>query len=107
MRLVAKYPGFGIRLHPVTMELGYNSAFADEIPEAYERLLLDFMQGDQRLFARSDEIESSWVYIDTVQNYITKHKIRPKIYPAGSSGPKAAEDLMRKDNHQWHLAQSE
>lgn len=103
LHLAAKYPGFGIRLHPVTMELGYQAAFREEIPEAYERLLLDFMEGDQRLFARTDEIEYSWKYIDILERYIKKTKT--PIYQPGTWGPKAGEKLIGKDKRQWHLTQ--
>ena len=48
-----KIPGFGIKLHQGDLEFGYKKAFKGEIPGAYERLLLDFMEGDQRLFIRS------------------------------------------------------
>ena len=107
LHITAKYPGFGIRLHPVTMELGYHSAFHGEIPEAYERLLLDFMEGDQRLFTRADEIELSWRYIDVLEKYIARKKLKPQIYVPDSSGPKNAELLIKKDNGTWHLTQSE
>lgn len=101
LNIAAKFPGFGIRLHPVTMELGYHSAFHGEFPEAYERLLLDFVEGDQRLFARSDEIEQSWRYIDEVEKYIAAKKAPLEIYERGTWGPKAAEKLIRKDKREW------
>ena len=104
LNISAKDPGFGIRLHPVTMELGYHSAFQGEFPEAYERLLLDFIEGDQRLFTRGDEIEHSWKYIDEVEKYITKTMPRVEIYRPGSWGPNTAEQLMKKDKKQWHIA---
>lgn len=104
LNIVAKYPGFGIRLHPVTMELGYHTAFAGEIPEAYERLLLDFMEGDQRLFARGDEIESSWKFVDELEKYISRAKASQlKFYQPGTWGPKEADELIQKDNRQWHI----
>lgn len=103
LELTSKFPGFGIRLHPVTMELGYHSAFKGEFPEAYARLLLDFIEGDQRLFARSDEIENSWKYIDELVNYLAKSKKRPEIYKSGSWGSRAAEELIRKDQRTWHI----
>ncbi len=103
LNLAAKYPGFGIRLHPVTMELGYHSAFKGEFPEAYERLLLDFIEGDGRLFARSDEIEYSWKYIDVLENYLAKSGHKPQIYKAGTWGPKAADELIKKDNREWQI----
>lgn len=101
--LTSKFPGFGIRLHPVTMELGYHSAFKGEFPEAYERLLLDFIEGDQRLFARSDEIEQSWKYIDQLEKYLSKSRKKPEIYKAGTWGPETADKLIAKDNRQWHI----
>ncbi|OGE78189.1 MAG: glucose-6-phosphate dehydrogenase [Candidatus Doudnabacteria bacterium RIFCSPHIGHO2_01_FULL_46_14] len=99
--IAAKFPGFGIRLHPVTMELGYHSAFQGEFPEAYERLLLDFIEGDQRLFARSDEIEYSWKYIDEIEKYLKKTRV--SVYPAGSWGPEGSDKLIKKDQRQWHI----
>ncbi len=102
LNLAAKYPGFGIRLHPVTMELGYHSAFRGEFPEAYERLLLDFIEGDQRLFARSDEIEYSWRYVDVLEGFIAKNP-KPVVYPNGDWGPRQAENLIKKDKRAWHI----
>lgn len=87
LKLNAKYPGFGIKLHEVSMELGYHAAFKGEFPEAYERLLLDFLEGDQRLFARADEIESAWRYIDVLEKYLEKNRHRMVKYKAGSMGP--------------------
>jgi len=58
-------PGFGVKLHRADFEFGYGRAFK-EIPGAYERLLLDFLEGDQRLFIRSDEIEASWKFVDSI-----------------------------------------
>jgi len=58
MLITNKVPGFGIQLQPGNLEFGYKANFQTEIPPAYERLLLDFLQGDQRLFIRSDEIEA-------------------------------------------------
>lgn len=105
LHIMAKYPGFGVRLHPVTMELGYHSAFRGEIPEAYERLLLDFMEGDQRLFTRSDEIESSWKYVDELEKFLDKNRVKPELYDASSMGPQSADKLITKDKRQWHLTQ--
>lgn len=95
--LMAKYPGFGIRLHPVTMELGYRARDSSKLPRAYERLLLDFMEDDQRLFARTDEIENSWKFIDTLEK--RKGKLIP--YSKYSWGPKQGDTLMKKDKREW------
>ena len=100
--LTAKFPGFGVKLHPVTMELGYHSAFHGEFPEAYERLLLDFIQGDQRLFARSDEIENSWKYIDELEKFIASKRPKLETYKPGTWGPNSADKIMARDGRGWY-----
>ncbi len=101
--ILAKYPGFGIRLHPVKMELGYRVAFGTEIPDAHERLLLDFMQGDQRLFASTEEIESAWKYIDVLMAYLSRNRPKFPNYDAGGMGPDSAQKLIEKDERSWHI----
>ncbi len=100
--ITAKFPGFGVKLHPVSMELGYHSAFHGEFPEAYERLLLDFVEGDQRLFARSDEIENSWKYIDKIEKFIAKKHPQFSIYKPGSWGPARADKIIERDGRHWY-----
>lgn len=95
---LAKYPGTGIRLHPVLMKLSYDVAFHEEIPGAYERLLLDFLQGDQRLFARSDEIEHSWKYIDSIIKHLPR---TPYQYETNESGPNQAHQFIKKEKRDW------
>ena len=84
-----KIPGFGIDLHQGDYEFGYTKAFASEIPTAYERLLLDFMEGDQRLFIRSDEIEAAWKFIDGVAD--RQKKLPMAFYKPGTNGPQNGE----------------
>ncbi len=67
--------------------------------DSYERLLLDFIQGDQKLFARTDEIEYSWRYTDALEQ--NKSKLDQIIYPDGSMGPNEAEILIQKDGKKW------
>lgn len=96
-----KIPGFGIKLHQGDFEFGYNKAFSGEIPSAYERLLLDFLEGDQRLFIRSDEIEAAWKFVDGITQQ-PKFKRLPKfLYKPGSNGPKQADDFLAKENREW------
>ena len=99
LEIMAKYPGFGIRLHPIRLKFGYGDFMAPQIPDAHERLLLDFMQGDQRLFAATEEIEAAWEYIDVLKKYARGKK--PTIYEPGGEGPKEAEKLIQKDDRQW------
>jgi glucose-6-phosphate 1-dehydrogenase len=93
-----KYPGTANRPHPVDMQFNYQDAFKIKLPEAYERLLLDCMKGDQTLYARQDEIELMWGIVDPVINNPPKLT----IYKTGSQGPKAAEQLIKKDRKKWH-----
>ncbi|HSQ41760.1 MAG TPA: hypothetical protein VLM37_05730, partial [Fibrobacteraceae bacterium] len=70
------------------------------VPEAYERLLLDVMQGDATLFALGDAVETCWQFIDPILQY---HDAGAPlhIYPAGSWGPREADDLLSRDQRQW------
>ena len=96
-----KIPGFGIALHPGDFEFGYKDAFKGEIPGAYERLLLDFMEGDQRLFIRSDEIEAAWKFVDSITERPEFKKLPLYQYKPGTNGPKEAEEWIRKDSKEW------
>jgi glucose-6-phosphate 1-dehydrogenase len=96
-----KIPGFGVKLHQGDLEFGYKQAFKGEIPSAYERLLLDFMEGDQRLFIRSDEIEAAWKYVDSICESPSFKKLPLYVYKPGSNGPKEAEKFIEKDAKTW------
>jgi glucose-6-phosphate 1-dehydrogenase len=99
LRLNNKIPGFGVVLHQADLDFSYSQAFKGEIPPAYERLLLDFMEGDQRLFIRSDEIEAAWKFIDSITD---NWKNQPLYkYQPGSEGPAEANQLIEKDLKEW------
>jgi glucose-6-phosphate 1-dehydrogenase len=88
VRINNKIPGFGIKLHAGTLDFGYKTAFLTEIPPAYERLFLDFMQGDQRLFLSREEIEAAWKFADSlIQNWNAKNAPLKK-YESGTNWPK-------------------
>jgi glucose-6-phosphate 1-dehydrogenase len=92
-----KQPGAGMHTAPVDMEFHYSDHFGERsLPEAYERLLLDALQGDASLFARSDEIELAWGLVDPLT--ATRE---PVSYAAGSEGPIEAADLLVKEGHRW------
>jgi len=65
LRMQAKMPGTSFRIEPVKMDFHYGTSFGKASPEAYERLLLDAMSGDATLFARRDEVEEAWAFIDS------------------------------------------
>lgn len=99
----SKRPGPAATLQAVKMDFLYQTSFGKGSPEAYERLLLDAMAGDATLFARKDEVETAWCYIDQIENAWHQSPVPPKMaeYPAGSWGPKEADELVRCDGHEW------
>jgi glucose-6-phosphate 1-dehydrogenase len=101
LRVNNKVPGFGVALHQGLLDFSYQRAFKGALPPAYERLLLDFLQGDQRLFIRSDEIEAAWKFIDSISENWDAAGLPLYRYKPGSVGPKEAEDFMAKDLKEW------
>ncbi len=101
MQINNKVPGFGIQLHRGSLDFGYKTAFLTEIPGAYERLLLDFIQGDQRLFIRSDEIEAAWKFVDSIVKKWNSKNAPVKKYASGSFGPDSANQLLLRDDRSW------
>src|ERR1051325_6339215 len=87
LRFDSKIPGPAIRSAPVTMEFRYATSFGAEPPEAYERLLLETMLGDSTLFARRDEVETAWAWLDPPLNAWAADSRGPDPYAAGSWGP--------------------
>jgi glucose-6-phosphate 1-dehydrogenase len=103
LRMQAKMPGTSFRIEPVKMDFHYGTSFGKASPEAYERLLLDAMSGDATLFARRDEVEEAWAFIDPIENAWAAKKGAPGLffYPAGSWGPEEADDLLARDGRSW------
>ncbi len=103
LRMQAKIPGTSLRIEPVKMDFHYGTSFGKASPEAYERLLLDAMSGDATLFARRDEVEEAWAFIDPIEEAWHAKKDAPELhfYPAGSWGPEAADELLARDGRTW------
>jgi glucose-6-phosphate 1-dehydrogenase len=100
--LTAKEPGpGGVKLRPVSLDLSYASAFAERSPDAYERLLMDVVRGNPTLFMRRDEVEAAWAWAEPVLRHWEQSLEHPKPYPAGTSGPLAAETLVERDGRTW------
>ena len=95
MRIGAKVPGPSMEVRSVSMDFSYGTSFSDDLPDAYERLLLDVMLGDPTLFPRWDEVEQAW---QAVQPILDRWAEAPAPefpnYEAGSWGPKAADELI-------------
>jgi len=106
LSLMAKVPGLdrgGIRLRQVPLDIAMDDAFAGPRRRiAYERLLLDLIEGDQTLFVRRDEVEAQWEWIDAIRATWAEQGIAPKPYTAGSWGPSAAIALAERDGVTWH-----
>jgi glucose-6-phosphate 1-dehydrogenase len=100
MRIGAKVPGSGFEIRSVNMDLLYGTAFLEEVPDAYQRLLLDLMLGDPTLFIRADEAEGAWDILDPVMQAWSESREIP-FYPAGSWGPEEAEELLAHDGRKW------
>jgi len=103
LRMQAKVPGTSFRIESVKMDFHYGTSFGKASPEAYERLLLDAMAGDATLFARRDEVEQAWAFVDTIEEAWAEKENAPKLctYPAGSWGPEEADELMARDKRSW------
>ena len=99
LTIQAKKPGPKLCMHPLKMDFKYSDIFDASLPEAYERLLLDCMFGDQTLFIRSDGMELEWSIIKPL---LTEESTRSlEFYPAGTWGPDSSDKLIEKDNRQW------
>ena len=103
LRMVSKIPGTSLRLEPVKMDFHYATSFGKGSPEAYERLLLDAIAGDATLFARRDEVEEAWKFIDHIEHAWHQSPAPPPMteFVAGSWGPKEADALLHRDGNQW------
>jgi glucose-6-phosphate 1-dehydrogenase len=81
------------------MEFLYGTAFMSESPEAYERLITDFMRGDATLFTRDDEVEAQWAICDPILEAWEDGDAPLYEYEAGTGGPEEAAGLLDEDKH--------
>jgi glucose-6-phosphate 1-dehydrogenase len=97
-----KVPGAGFNVQDVNMDFHYSQLDEKELPEAYQRLLLDCMNGDNTLYARGDATDEAWKFTDTILNFWNNN---PESilsgYPAGTWGPNSADDLIGEKNLTW------
>jgi len=92
-----------LKLEKRTLNLDFfDSSGGSRIPEAYERLFLEAIRGDQWLFVSREEIEASWKWCDTLIDSWSERNLEVKPYSAGSWGPSKAEMLIEKDQRSWH-----
>jgi len=105
MDVTIKEPGpGGMRLVDVPLDMTFAEALgpdAQDVPDAYERLIMDVIRGNQTLFMRGDEVEAAWAWTDPIiQGWEARHDV-PKTYESGSMGPDDALALMQRDGRKW------
>jgi glucose-6-phosphate 1-dehydrogenase len=105
LRFDAKVPDTVQETRSVDMEFHFRNSFGDDgLPDAYERLILDALNGDASLFTRSDEIEAAWKLIDPILQGLASPFAPPlAFYEVGTWGPAEADALLARDNRQWLL----
>jgi glucose-6-phosphate 1-dehydrogenase len=101
LQMMAKEPGSGMRLRPVSLKLDLEAAFETRRAEAYERLLMDVIKGRLTHFMRRDELEAAWTWVEPIQNGWATLDEKPRPYTAGTWGPAASSALMARDNMAW------
>ena len=101
LRFIAKTPGAKLGLESVDMKFNYKESFGTSGLEAYQRVLLDIFAGDQMLFNRSDELESSWELITKILKKWESEETGIKQYTQGTWGPEEADALIEKDGRKW------
>jgi len=105
LRVMIKEPGpGGMRLTEVPLDMSFAEALGEQgadIPDAYERLIMDVIRGNQTLFMRGDEVEAAWAWTDPIIAGWESRGDRPKPYDAGSSGPEDALMLLHRDGRRW------
>ena len=103
--MTIKEPGpGGMRLVDVPLDMSFAEALGAEsadVPDAYERLIMDVIRGNQTLFMRGDEVEAAWAWTDPLINGWETRGDRPAPYDIGSSGPDDAMMLLHRDDRRW------
>ena len=101
--LMIKDPGpGGMRLRHVPLDMSFAASFHVRNPDAYERLLMDVIRGNQTLFMRRDEVEAAWDWVDPILNAWAEKSVKAQGYKAGTWGPSASVALIERDGRTWH-----
>jgi glucose-6-phosphate 1-dehydrogenase len=99
LRFGSKVPG-SMEVRDVNMDFSYGSAFTEESPEAYERLILDVLLGEPSLFPVNAEVELAWEILDPALDHWAEHG-KPDPYEAGTWGPESAFEMLRRTGREW------
>ena len=101
--IMIKDPGpGGMRLRQIALDVSFAATFQERNPDAYERLIMDVIRGNQTLFMRRDEVEAAWAWIDPILNAWTENRQEVQSYTAGTWGPSASIALIERDGRTWH-----
>jgi len=101
--IMIKDPGpGGMRLRHVPLDMTFANAFEVRNPDAYERLIMDVVRGNQTLFMRRDEVEAAWQWIDPIQASWVENRHAVQGYTAGTWGPSGSIALIERDGRTWH-----
>ena len=105
LQVTIKEPGpGGMRLIDVPLDMTFAEALGDDaedVTDAYERLIMDVIRGNQTLFMRGDEVEAAWSWTDPlIEGWEGRNDV-PKLYDSGSAGPEDAMMLLHRDNRKW------
>jgi glucose-6-phosphate 1-dehydrogenase len=99
---MTKIPNTDMKIRMSELNFNFKNSFSGEMPDSYERLLLDVMNGDASLFARSDEVEAAWQIIDPIQKTWDGSKMfDPEFYEIGSTGPAQADRWIESFGQNW------
>nr|AIE47269.1 glucose-6-phosphate dehydrogenase [Hevea brasiliensis] len=101
VRINNKIPGLGSHLDASELNLLYKDRYNVEVPDSYEHLLLDVIDGDNHLFMRSDELAAAWSILTPILHEIDKNNIAPELYELGGRGPIGAYYLWAKHGVRW------
>ena len=102
MRFGSKVPGTAMEVRDANMDFTYGTAFTEQSPEAYERLILDVLLGEPPLFPTTREVELGWEILDPIEKF-WESQPQPQPYRAGTWGPQEADDMLARDGHAWRL----
>jgi len=102
LQFQTKVPDAGMQMRLTDLDFRFRAQFSSDMPEAYQRLLLDAMQGDASLFSRSDEVELAWGIIDPIQQVWDSSAAPPLgLYAEGDWGPSTSTAWMEQQGRQW------
>ncbi len=100
----SKVPGLQMKLQAVNMDFTYQESYTESLPEAYEALLLDVLEGDATLFMRADQVDAAWKVVMPIIDAWKKNPSKGlKFYPAGSWGPEEADKMLSDAGRSWWM----